>query len=122
MSPFVLLYLPATAALLFKLYLLVYAREVFFSKEKNPAAKSLLGVLLALTACNAIELYGYRCVARPEVCPLVLLRIYYVSLVMAGAFLLQFSFNRYRQQAISHDGSGEFRHRHPGLRTAAGDR
>ena len=80
-----MLYIPATIALLFKILLLFYGGKAL---AKNKASKTLLALLIILTITNVVEIFGYEYVANPENYD-VFLRIYYVSLTMMFAFLLQ---------------------------------
>ena len=82
-----ILYLPAVIALGFKLLLLFYIRK---SLTTSKASNTLLALLVLMTACKVIELIGYSYLENPSAA-LVFLRIYYVSLAMLLAFLLQLS-------------------------------
>ncbi len=82
-----LLYLPAIFALLFKFFLLFYGGKAYC---KNKSSKTLLALLIILTVCNFMELIGYRYLDNPEAI-VIFLRVYYVSVVMLLAFLLQLS-------------------------------
>ena len=79
------LYGPAVFALLYKFYLLYWGRKALTT---NRSSRTLLGLLIVMTICNAIEIIGYQYYDNPEAAELFL-RVYYVSLVMMFAFLLQ---------------------------------
>ncbi len=82
-----LIYIPATVALLFKFSLFFYIRQSFF---KNRSSKTLLALLLILTVTNIVELISYRYTSNPDLF-LIFLRIYYVSMSTLLACLLQLS-------------------------------
>ena len=82
-----MVYIPATIALIMKLLLLYYGgREL----RKNKESKTLFALLLMMVVMGIVELASFHYANNPELFA-VFLRVYYVSLVVLGAFLLQLS-------------------------------
>ena len=81
-----MVYIPATIALLVKLFFLYYGGRTL---KKDKESITLLALLLMMVVMGVVELASFRYADNPELFG-TFLRIYYVSLVMLGASLLQF--------------------------------
>ena len=85
MSFFVPLYVPAAFALIYKFLLFYWAGS---SLTQNRSSLTLFALLVLMTICNGIEIIGYKYYDNPEAVE-IFLRVYYVSLMIIFAFLVQ---------------------------------
>ncbi len=80
-----ILYLPVSVALLLKISLVIYGRKAFV---RDKTTTTLFALLFTLTVCSVIEIIGYQGMDESPILE-ILLRIYYSSMTMVLALILQ---------------------------------
>ena len=81
------IYLPATVALLIKFAIIYFARKGLF---KSTVTRFFTVLLVSLTVSNVLELASFYFVDRLDAA-LILLRLYYISILLTLVFSLQIS-------------------------------